>query len=106
MSGPVDNMSDSASSIEAVDDIYNEIMYHVLGQFLVTKNNKNIATVLEDLTSEIKLIRHEIGDLSKNLKQLTFVESSFVEDSEKPSQLLSSVSPRKVSSSTEQVEES
>ena len=106
MSGQADNMSDAASSIEAVDDIYNEIMYHVLGQFLVTKNNKNIATVLEDLTSEMKLIRHEIGDLSKNLKQLTFIDSSFVEEAEKSSHLLSSVSQPKVSSSTEPVEDS
>lgn len=50
-------MSDISSSIEGVDDIYNEIMYHVLGQFLVTKDNKNIATVLDDLTSELKAIR-------------------------------------------------
>jgi len=106
MSGQAESMSDTASSIEAVDDIYNEIMYHVLGQFLVTKNNKNIATVLEDLTTEMKLIRHEIGDLSKNLKQLSFVESSFVEEAEKSSHLLSSVSPPKLSSSTEQAEDS
>jgi chaperonin cofactor prefoldin len=52
-----DNTSDSGSSIEGVDEIYNEIMYHVLGQFLVTKDNKNIATVLSELTSELKTFR-------------------------------------------------
>ena len=61
-------MSDISSSIEGVDDIYNEIMYHVLGQFLVTKDNKNIATVLDELTGEIKSFRKT---LSKDIQSLS-----------------------------------
>lgn len=61
-------MSDISSSIEDVDDIYNEIMYHVLGQFLVTKDNKNIATVLDELTGEIKSFRKS---LSKDIQSLS-----------------------------------
>ena len=68
-------MSDISSSIEDVDDIYNEIMYHVLGQFLVTKDNKNIATVLDELTGEIKTFRKtlskDINSLSTLLKTIT-----------------------------------
>lgn len=60
-------MSDTSSSIEGIDDIYNEIMYHVLGQFLVTKDNKNIATVLDELTSEIKTFRKHLSKDMQNL---------------------------------------
>lgn len=69
-----ETMSDMSSSIEGVDDVYNEIMYHVLGQFLVTKDNKNIATVLDDLTTELRTFRKtlskEINTLSDNIKSL------------------------------------
>lgn len=73
-------MSDISSSIEGVDDIYNEIMYHVLGQFLVTKNNKNIATVLDELTTEIKTLRKSISrdvqNLSNILKTVTVTDET------------------------------
>jgi len=65
-------MSES-ESIVAADDIYNEILYHVLGQFLVTKNNNNIATVLEELVTEIKNIhefKNTLNDLVKEMKSL------------------------------------
>jgi hypothetical protein len=62
----IDSDSDTNSSINNVDDIYNEIMYHVLGQFLVTKDNKNIATVLEDLTNELKNIRIILNDFQSS----------------------------------------
>ena len=75
-----ETMSDMSSSIEGVDDVYNEIMYHVLGQFLVTKDNKNIATVLDDLTTELRTFRKtlskEISTLSDNIKLLELTNKS------------------------------
>jgi hypothetical protein len=57
--------------IDAHDDndneLYNEPMYHILGQFLVTKDNKNIATTLDELTNEMKTIRVLLSELVKNL---------------------------------------
>lgn len=74
-----ENVSDNASSIGEVDDVYNEIMYHVLGQFLVTKDNKNIATVLDELTTELKIFRKtfskDITVVSETLKSMTVMEN-------------------------------
>jgi hypothetical protein len=74
-----ENISDNSSSIGEVDDVYNEIMYHVLGQFLITKDNKNIATVLDELTSELKIFRKtfskDITSVSEILKSMTVMEN-------------------------------
>ena len=87
-----DNASDSDSSIQGVDDIYNEIMYHVLGQFLITKDNKNIATVLSELTAELKTFRKTISkdleQLSQNLKGLGIINENVIHEE---SQIISSV---------------
>jgi hypothetical protein len=71
--------------IDAHDDndneLYNEPMYHILGQFLVTKDNKNIATTLDELTNEMKTIRELLSELVKNLslKNESVICSSFEE---------------------------
>lgn len=68
-------MTDTGSNadIEAVDDVYNEIMYHVLGQFLVTKDNKNIATIFEELVNEFKNtleIKNTLQELTQEIKTM------------------------------------
>jgi hypothetical protein len=75
-------MTDTGSNaeIEAVDDIYNEIMYHVLGQFLVTKDNKNVATIFQELVNEFKNtqeikntlqeLTHEIKTMNNELREI------------------------------------
>lgn len=79
MSREQETMSDTSSSIAGVDDVYNEIMYHVLGQFLVTKDNKNIATVLDELTSELKIFRKtfskDITAVTETLKSMAVMEN-------------------------------
>jgi len=83
-----ENISDTTSSIGEVDDVYNEIMYHVLGQFLVTKDNKNIATVLDELTTELKIFRKtftkEITSVSEILKSMTIMENEHTIESTPP----------------------
>ena len=68
-------MTDTGSNadIEAVDDVYNEIMYHVLGQFLVTKDNKNVATIFEELVNEFKNtqeIKSTLQELTQEIKTM------------------------------------
>jgi hypothetical protein len=51
-------MSDSSSDDGKIEDILlDEPMFYILTQFLETKSGKNIATVLEELTSELKAVR-------------------------------------------------
>ena len=53
------SVSDSSSSSDcSFDALENEPLYAVLSQFLVAdESNKNIATVLADIASELKAIR-------------------------------------------------
>jgi chaperonin cofactor prefoldin len=101
MSREQETMSDTSSSIADVDDVYNEIMYHVLGQFLVTKDNKNIATVLDELTTELKIFRKtfskDITAVTETLKSMAVMENNENDDS--PTLPVSSELPTPVSSS-------
>lgn len=52
----------SDTSDENIQDILlDEPMYYILTQFLETKNGKNIATVMEELTAELKSLRVTIS---------------------------------------------
>jgi len=101
MSREQETMSDTSSSIAGVDDVYNEIMYHVLGQFLVTKDNKNIATVLDELTSELKIFRKtfskDITAVTETLKSMAVMEN--IDNDSSPTLPVSSELPTPVSSS-------
>ena len=50
-------MSDSSDEEHINDIILDEPMFYILTQFLETKDGKNIATVLEELTAELKAFR-------------------------------------------------
>ena len=54
----MNTLSSSESGSEGstnVDDILDqEPMFHILGKFLVTDDNKNIATVLQELVVELR----------------------------------------------------
>ena len=50
-------MSDSSDDEHINDIILDEPMFYILTQFLETKDGKNIATVLADLTTEIRSLR-------------------------------------------------
>lgn len=61
-------MSDSSDDENIQDILLDEPMYYILTQFLETKNGKNIATVLDELTAELKSLRVTISAaLSANL---------------------------------------
>ena len=50
--------TDNSSDDERINDIIlDEPMFYILTQFFETKDGKNITTVLENLVSEIKLLR-------------------------------------------------
>ena len=63
--------SDEEEDIEDVEDdddiIASEPLYHVLAEFLLTPDNKNIATVLSDICKELKLIRETLTTLDESI---------------------------------------
>jgi hypothetical protein len=67
-----DIMSNISSSNNGSDDddIYNDTMYNILGQFLVNEQGKNVTTMLTELTNEMTNIRLVLSDISQNLKEL------------------------------------
>ena len=56
--------SDDQNNIGIEDLIENEPLYHVLAEFLQTSDNKNITTVLNDICTELKLLRVAITEAS------------------------------------------
>lgn len=50
-------MSDSSDEERINDIILDEPMFYILTQFLETKDGKNIATVMNELTTELKALR-------------------------------------------------
>jgi len=50
-------MSDSSDEEHINDIILDEPMFYILTQFLETKDGKNIATILNELTTELKALR-------------------------------------------------
>lgn len=67
--------SDEEEDVEDVEDdeeddddiIASEPLYHVLAEFLLTPDNKNIATVLSDICKELKLIRKTLTTLDESI---------------------------------------
>lgn len=53
------SLSDDEDRI--ADMVANERMYYVLSQFLETEDNRNIATILQDLVNEIRALRELFG---------------------------------------------
>lgn len=60
VSSPVSNKS--TPDIE--DMILDEPMYYILAQFFETHDGKNIATLLQELTTEVKALRETIKSSS------------------------------------------
>lgn len=56
--------SEDQNNIHIEDLIENEPLYHVLAEFLQTSDNKNITTVLNDICTELKLLRVAITEAS------------------------------------------
>lgn len=56
--------SEDQNNIQIEDLIENEPLYHVLAEFLQTSDNKNITTVLNDICTELKLLRVAITEAS------------------------------------------
>lgn len=54
-------MSDTSDDENIQDILLDEPMYYILTQFLETKSGKNIATVMEELTAELKALRVTIS---------------------------------------------
>lgn len=50
-------MSDTTDDDRVNDIILDEPIYYILTQFLETKEGKNIATILEELTAELRALR-------------------------------------------------
>jgi hypothetical protein len=66
-------MSDAGSVISRLSDeddriaemLANERMYYVLSQFLETDDNKNVASIMEDICKELKSLRSVLETLVK-----------------------------------------
>jgi len=50
-------MSDTSDSEQINDIVLDEPMFYILTQFLETKDGKNITTVLEELTNELRELK-------------------------------------------------
>lgn len=59
-------MSDTSDSEQINDIVLDEPMFYILTQFLETKDGKNITTVLEELTSELRALRIMLTSSLKN----------------------------------------
>jgi len=60
---------DLGSKADVENMILEEPMFYVLGQFLQTEDDKNIATVVQDLAKEVKELKNLLADFLK--KQVT-----------------------------------
>lgn len=56
---------DGRTEAHIADMITNERMYYVLSQFLETEENKNVATVLEDIAVQLKRIADSLSSSKK-----------------------------------------
>lgn len=66
--------SDASSTLSSDEDqihdiVADEPLYYVLMQFLMTEDGKNIATVLSELTSEVKHLRLAMDKLAVGVKE-------------------------------------
>jgi hypothetical protein len=56
--------SDSDDEVHNVEDLVtNEPMFYVLGQFLETQDGKNVATLLQELTNEIRRVANLLSKM-------------------------------------------
>jgi len=63
----MDNISEIDSHSDELnikDIVENEPLYYVLGQFLQSSNNKNIANILEDISNELKKLNDLISKMN------------------------------------------
>ena len=60
----IDSGSDSEGSTHIEDILEQEPMYYVFGKFLETADNKNIATVLQELVVEVQKLRETVASLN------------------------------------------
>lgn len=69
MSAPSSEYSSDSESLNALESLLgDEVMYHVLGQFLMTSTgDKNVATCLQDISSELKGIREALGQIAARM---------------------------------------
>lgn len=51
------SITDSDDEHKIEDIVSSEPMYYVMAQFLETTDNKNVATILQELTNELKSIK-------------------------------------------------
>jgi hypothetical protein len=66
--------SDASSTLSSEDDqihdiVADEPLYYVMLQFLVTEDGRNIATVLSELTNEVKELRLAMDKLAIGAKK-------------------------------------
>jgi hypothetical protein len=61
-----DASSVSSSNLSDVENlIYDQPMYYVLNQFLVTEDGTNIATCIQELTKEVKELKKIVSSAVK-----------------------------------------
>lgn len=60
------DLSSEGSNVDpALDMVLEEPMYYVMSQFLLTDDQKNIATVLQELVSELKELKQILSASKK-----------------------------------------
>ena len=60
-----DLSSEASNADPALDMVLEEPMYYVLSQFLLTDDQKNIATILQELVAELKDIKAVLASSKK-----------------------------------------
>ena len=59
------DVSEESTDAEIADILRNQPMYYVLSQFLETADNKNIASILEELVNEVRQLRVAVENAKK-----------------------------------------
>ena len=69
-------MSETSDSEQVNDIVLDEPMFYILTQFLETKDGKNIATILDELTNEIRMLRKALIPKLSTMDDSSIVESN------------------------------
>lgn len=63
------------SSGDSLDNLENEPMYHILMQYLITEDGRNIAVCVDELTKEMRDIKVIFGKMASMMKHMLQLQS-------------------------------
>lgn len=65
-----DDDSNSSTGESSTDNLENEPMYHILMQYLITEDGRNIAVCVDELTKEMRDIKIIFGKMASMMKHM------------------------------------